>query len=197
MQANNLPFSTKSGFTLVELLVALGVGMYLVSLAFVSLTFISKAIKRNEMLVARNDAAQQMLLWSLANRTNPLSNQPNKTNAFLTTTANTDFATTMQRAFILSGTANLTAYVPATKNLTVANPVELFYNQPVMLWQTTSSSPINWLNGTVSKLYSPKNFEMIQLESAGAAPPTAPAVPSNWIVGGYEMLYAPQFKKLP
>lgn len=51
------------GFTLTEMLTALAVGMFVLNIAFASFFFTQKFIRKTEMLGAKNDCAQALMLW--------------------------------------------------------------------------------------------------------------------------------------
>lgn len=59
----------RRGFTLVELLVSLAVGMLVVQVAFISFFFIHKYIRRIERVDASNQTAQAAVLWAISRPT--------------------------------------------------------------------------------------------------------------------------------
>lgn len=56
----------RSAFTLVELLVALAVGMLVIQIAFIAFFFIQKYIRRIERIDAMNLVAQSAVLWTIS-----------------------------------------------------------------------------------------------------------------------------------
>ena len=59
----------RSAFTLVELLVALAVGMLVIQIAFIAFFFIQKYIRRIERIDAWNLAVQSSVLWTISRPT--------------------------------------------------------------------------------------------------------------------------------
>lgn len=59
----------RNAFTMTEMLVALAVGMFILNIAFSSFFFTQKFIRKTEMLGAKNDCAQALILWTLSGRT--------------------------------------------------------------------------------------------------------------------------------
>jgi hypothetical protein len=59
----------RSAFTLVELLVALAVGMLVIQIAFIAFFFIQKYIRRIERIDAMNLVAQSAVLWTITRPT--------------------------------------------------------------------------------------------------------------------------------
>lgn len=55
----------RRGYTLVEMLVALGVGMVVMQIAFTSFFFIQKFVRRIDRVDGMNQVAQAAVLWSI------------------------------------------------------------------------------------------------------------------------------------
>jgi hypothetical protein len=55
-------------FTLTEMLTALAVGMFVLNIAFASFSFTQKFIRKTEVLGAKNDCAQALMLWVQSGR---------------------------------------------------------------------------------------------------------------------------------
>lgn len=56
------------GFTLTEMLTALAVGMFVLNIAFASFSFTQKFIRKTEVLGAKNDCAQALMMWVQSGR---------------------------------------------------------------------------------------------------------------------------------
>lgn len=55
----------RHGYTLIEMLIALGVGMVVMQIAFTSFFFIQKFVRRIDRVDGMNQVAQAAVLWSI------------------------------------------------------------------------------------------------------------------------------------
>ena len=58
--------ASRAGFTIVEVLVALGIGIFLVNVAVYAFIYDQKLISRIEVIGAKNDVLANMVQWSIA-----------------------------------------------------------------------------------------------------------------------------------
>ena len=56
----------RAAFTLVEVMMAMSIGLLLLNTAFVAFVSTGKFIRRIESIAAKNDVAQSVILWSFA-----------------------------------------------------------------------------------------------------------------------------------
>lgn len=68
---------TRKAFTLTEMLTALAVGMFVLNIAFASFFFTQKFIRKTEMIGAKNDCAQALIMWTMTGRAQAISMDPN------------------------------------------------------------------------------------------------------------------------
>lgn len=187
MKPNSPSGCNRQGFTLVELLVALGVGMYIVGLAFAALSFISKAIRRADILAAKTDAAQQLILWSMMERASNLNSVPlmtARTGGIMGVSAHLS----LYQSYILTQTTSITAITSAITGdkITVKTPMEIYINQPVCAFDLAdpTTPPIT---GTITNISTGSGSTKFTVSFTG------PKV--GWTVGAYEILYAPRMSK--
>jgi prepilin-type N-terminal cleavage/methylation domain-containing protein len=65
-QAQGLVSRVKA-FTLIELLVAMSIGLIIMNVAFTALYFTRKFVRKGEVIGAKNDAMQSMMIWCMTN----------------------------------------------------------------------------------------------------------------------------------
>lgn len=189
------------GFTLVELLVALGVGMYIVSLAFASLTYINKSIKQTNLLASKNDAVSQALMWKFQNKVpDPIPDMSHRITTVIGSSARST-SNNLERLFVISQTANIPATTPITnlnydtstgivnfdKNIDTYIGAPIFFYSPTTI-RTSASDPFTSFDtGFVESIRNGKSLIM-------AAPiPSTPR--QNWALGTYETIYLPKMVK--
>jgi prepilin-type N-terminal cleavage/methylation domain-containing protein len=119
-----ISFRISSGFTPIELLMAMAIGLVISNIAMVSFIATQKYIYRMETLAAKNDAAQSMILWCLSKPTKevdfPTSIQFRHIKGIITVvTANELCALNLDDdlpATTVSPLPGNTLYMPITKN---------------------------------------------------------------------------------
>jgi len=172
------PISTK-GFTLTEILVAVSVSAYMISIAFAALLYTSKAVKRGEELQSRSAALQHAILWYMSGRA---ASDLDPRNGVRTAVLMTPGASVKDGALarVLNTTATVTSATGTS--LAVDKAVDWRNNQQVVAFNPAAPTTGYTLPVTITG-------RTTDLRTFTGTFPTVPA--ATWVAGRVETFFLP------